>query len=94
MSNGDAHDTHSLDYEESIRGEELHVDNEAIRDKESHVDDESSRDEELSQNKEFLKEKTNKQKKRNNHSIAWDYFKMEKEEEGFVDICQLCKKKI
>ncbi|CAG8459692.1 5857_t:CDS:2 [Dentiscutata heterogama] len=82
MFDGDAHDVHSLDYDELPRGEE------------SHIDDESPRDEEPSQDKEFLKKrKIKKRKKRSNHSIAWDYFEMEEAEDGFVDICQLCKEK-
>ncbi|CAG8808713.1 2168_t:CDS:2, partial [Racocetra persica] len=47
----DAHDAHSLDYEESLRDEELHIDNE------------SPRDEKLSQDKELLKK--GKPKKKN-----------------------------
>ncbi|CAG8834577.1 27863_t:CDS:2 [Gigaspora margarita] len=77
MFDGDAHDMHSLDYKESIRSEESHVDDEAIRGKESHIDDKSLRDKKLSQNKEFLKKKPINRKR----------------EEGFVDICQLYKEK-
>ncbi|CAG8816659.1 13003_t:CDS:1, partial [Dentiscutata erythropus] len=34
-----------------------------------------------------------KQKKRDNSSIAWDYFKTEETKDGFFDVCQLCKEK-
>ncbi|CAG8533333.1 8933_t:CDS:2, partial [Cetraspora pellucida] len=78
--NDNAYDTHSLDFEVSPRGGELHIDNKSSRDEEllhiynessrdkelPHIDNESSRDEEPSQNKELLKKgKTNKQKRSN-----------------------------
>ncbi|CAG8826829.1 21633_t:CDS:2, partial [Gigaspora margarita] len=90
MFDSDAHNMHSLDYEESIRGEELHVNDKAIRNKKLYIDDKSPRDKELSQNKEFLKKEKTNQKKYNcqyahNSSIGnmlghfWSKYRIDKE---------------